>query len=162
MGDINTYDPAVTDSTARAVLRKLDCIEGFLRDLLLDSEQAEDLDITYIVGGTIAAASVQVVGPMPRTIKQAEIELSLTSVGGPVAVLAGNWTLTQAQGLVNLGATAPGQANAVVISGGGKSSVRDYLDSSGYLTVFFAAAYTGFAQVRVRQLDETQARPQRT
>lgn len=162
MGNDNgTQQIGAVHDVGRALLDKLDIIEQRLYDLLADREQEPDYDQTFVVGGTLAAASVVVIGNMPRTLKHVELTLWGDALGA-IAVFAGNVSLVQAQGMHNVANAAGAISNAICSSGGGKVTVRDYLDSSGYLTVFFVAAYTGFANVRVRQLDETQARGQRT
>jgi hypothetical protein len=137
----------------------MDSIEMLLRDLLLDSEQESDFDQTFIVGGLLAAAVAIPIG-LPRTLRHVEMTLSATA-NVQVAVLPGSLTTAQAAAQHSQ-TNAGGQSNAIVTSGGGTVTARDYLDQSGWVTIYFTAAITGYANLRIRQLDATQARLQST
>jgi hypothetical protein len=151
---------ALLDPADRALLTRMDSIEMLLRDLLLDSEQESDFDQTFIVGGLLAAAVAIPIG-LPRTLRHVEMTLSATS-SVQVAALPGSLTTAQAAAQHSQTNASGGQSNAYLVSGGGAVTSRDYLDQSGWITIYFAAAITGYANLRIRQLDATQARLQST
>ncbi len=115
-------------------------------------ERECEIDQAWVVGGLQSGAAVQSI-QLPRTISHIEITLAVdTSTPVSVAVLAGNVTLADAQARHAAGGPT-GPSNALVSSSGGKVTVRARTGQTGYLTVFFTAAATTFANVRVRSLD---------
>jgi len=115
------------------------------------AEAEAEYDVTFVVGGTNAGAAVQAVQSIPRSLRHVEITLTVdSSTPVSVALFSGNITLPDAQNRHKLALSSSG---AICSSSGGNVTVRDYLDQTGYLTVYFSAAATTYANVRVRSLD---------
>lgn len=130
-------------------------IIGLLERITAAVELAGDYDTSFVVGGLQTGAAVQSI-QLPRTINHVELSLYVdTSTPLSVAVFAGNVTLTDAQAR-HAAAGPTGPSNALCSSSGSKVTVRCRTGNAGYLTVFFTAAGTTFATVRVRSLDHTQ------
>lgn len=143
-----------------AAMAKLDAMLHWLARIANSLEEEPEYDSTFVAGGNPGAATVIIV-QIPRTLRHVELTLSVTT-SIEVAVLPGNLSITQAQGQHGHNAGVTGLSNASVTSAGGSVTARDYLDGSGYLSVYFTAAGTGYANLRVRSLDKTQSRSLRT
>ncbi len=112
--------------------------------------------------GPPPAASAAIPFGLPRTLRHVEITLSVTAPT-EIALMPGNLTLAQASGQHGHSLGSSGQSNAICTTGGGTVTARDYLDQSGFMTVYFPNGVNGaYANIRVRSLDATQQRPQRT
>lgn len=154
--------PHPVNVAAGAIVAQLDHIEQLLRDILLNSEQESDFDQTFVVGGNMTAPTA-VNFQLPRSIHHVEVTLSATA-STEVALLDGQLSTTQASAQHGHSAAVTGNSNAICTTGGGTVTARDYLGQGGWMTAYFAAANPGsvYANIRIRSLDETQARPQRT
>jgi hypothetical protein len=136
-------------------------IGHWLERIAKSLEVESDFDVPFVVGGLLSGAGVASI-QIPRTIHHVEITLEVdTSAPVSVAVFAGNLTLADATNR-HKAASGPGPSGAICSSSGSGITVRTYLDQSGFLTVFFTAAATTFANVRIRSLDKTQPRELRT
>ncbi len=130
-----------------------------LEERMPTGESVRDYDQTFVVGAynLVGTAAVGVIGPLPRTLKHVEIEFYVAAPNGAVLgfIIQGNNSVAQSAQSVNP-STALSGTGATCMSGGGKVTVRDYLDGSGYLTVFipwFSPNNPTYANVRVRSLD---------
>jgi hypothetical protein len=132
------------------VARMIQLLERIANSL----ERENEIDQAWTVGGLQTGAAVQSI-QLPRTISHIELSLYLdTSTPVSVAVFAGQVALADAQ--VRHQAAGPtGPSNALCSSSGSSVTVRARTGQTGYLTVFFTAAATTFATVRVRSLDRT-------
>lgn len=134
--------------------RMISLLERIAQSLEIQSEY----DVNYVVGGTQAGAAVLAIS-LPRTLHHVELSLAVdSSAAVSVALFSGNITLADAATRHNAN-TGPSQA--ICSSSGSKVTVRDYLDQTGYLTVYFTAAATTYANVRVRSLDSATAQRRR-
>lgn len=156
-----TATHTTTDEALSAVVYKLDCLERVLQKILGALDAEPNYDQTYVVGGNVSAAAVYAL-QIPRTVIHIELEVS-GSIAQEFAVFCGNVTLSDAQNRHGHTASAtPQQSNAEVVSSGGKVKVRTYTNRDGYVTVFFPAAYNGYVNIRIRDLDKSQAHALRT
>lgn len=144
---------------AGGTLEKLDNIARLIHRLVRSADLEPDWDQTYVIGGNIGSASVFTFS-IPRTVHHIECELS-GSIAGEFALFLGQVALTDAQNRHNH-TTGPQQSNAEAVSGGGKIEFRTYTNQDGLITIYFPAAYNGYVNVRIRNLDRTQARELRT
>lgn len=151
-----------------SILGRLDNISSLLRDLLLDIEQEPDFDQTYIVGGGNVTNNYNVVPiTLPRTLRHVEITVTIAQQSANNLILGlfpGNLTLSQAQVAMVDAQTALTSLSAIAVVSSGRVTTRTYLDGSGFLTVYCRTINTGamFANIRIRSLDATQQRAQRT
>lgn len=144
MGD--QVDQSAADAIYR-VENGLNKIEKLLREILAERERPLDYDQTFVVSNGAAIGVVPIV--LPRTLKHVEIWLSSDSAA-TVVVFAGQQSLAAAS--AQYSTAIAGGSTASCSSNGGQIKVRDYLDGSGYLTVYFPAATPCCANVRVRSL----------
>lgn len=129
--------------------------------ILSSLESEPDYDVTFVVGGLNAGAAVAQI-QLPRTLHHVQLELAVdSSAPVSVALFTGNLAVADAANRHKITA-GPSSSGAICSSSGGTTKAREYLDGSGILTVLFTAAGTTFANVRVRSLDKTQTRAQRT
>jgi hypothetical protein len=120
-------------------------------------ETETDFDVNYVVGGMQSGAGVATL-QVPRTLHRVEITLEVdSSAAVSVAVFDGILTLANAA-QQHMTTAGPGPSAAICSSSGSGTTARTYLDQSGWLTVYFTAAATTFANVRIRSLDKKQAR----
>jgi hypothetical protein len=157
----DTPHPAIV--AAGATVAALARIEALLYEALrTQTEEESDFDQTFIVGGFLAAGGAVLPIALPRTLRHVELTLSLQTASPTnvvaCAVLPGNLSLAQANGQHNV--IGQGTSNAIVTSVAGGVTARDFLDQSGWLTVYvdLTAGGTAFANVRIRSLDSTQSR----
>lgn len=85
-----------------------------------------------------------------------------SAVGGEIAIFDGNVTLADASNRHQHTNAQLQQSDAIAVVSGGNVKFRVYLNQTGYFTVFFTGAYTGYVNMRVRVLDKLQSRAERT
>jgi hypothetical protein len=130
-------------------------ILGLLQDRLPESEDTIDYDQTYVVTGATGAPGVTIINNLPRTLRYVEIELTAVvpavaaGADNYMALFTGNGTIASCQAGLNTAVNAG--SNATCVTGGGRVKCREYLDQSGYLTVYMNNG--GIANVRIRSLD---------
>ncbi len=153
---ISTDRIAAATALGSAVLTQLSEISQQLWRIIESLEAEPDYDTTFVVGGVNAGPAVQSI-QIPRTIRHARLNLTVdTSVPVSVALFGDNLDIPTVQRR-HQAATA-GPSGAIISSSGGTVECRDYLNQSGYFTVYFSAAATTYASVRVRSLDRKQPR----
>lgn len=147
---------------ATSAIGLLGRIADTLDTIAASLEEEVDYDTTYLVGGTFAAAAVLPIN-LPRTIHHAEITLCVgTSDPTKFAALFVGQLDVATAGNRHNPAAGGSSSGALAGSNGNTVTVRDYLDQTGILTVFFTGAATIYASVRIRSLDKSQSRLRRT
>ena len=157
--------PTATEGAVLSLLTEHNrLLEAILRSV--GAEQAEPvIDTTLVVGGTLASATVVPVMALPRTVKHAELTLVVSqSSATPVAVAVfdGNVTAMDAANRHAIANITGQMSQAILATSGSGVEAREYLTGAGWLTFFFPAAFTGYANLRIRVLDKTQSYLRRT
>ena len=150
------HDPAQVG----ALLHKLDEIYEAVKAQGVETE-ATEIDQLYVVGGNFAAAGV-IAFQYPRTWRYVEITLSAAPPAtAEVALFDGNLQLSDAQNR-HSHIAGPMQSDALAVVSSGGVTFRAFLNQTGYMTMYFSGAYTGYVNVRIRVLDNTQYHARRT
>lgn len=141
-----------------ALLSKLDQVLAAIKEGN-DTEDTLASDQTYVVGGApTAAAAISIA--YPRTWRHVEITASCcpATANNEVAIFDGQLLLTDVQNRHQHTNGQVQQSDALMVVSSGTVTIRALLNQTGFLTIYFTGAYTGYVNIRMRVLDRSQSR----